>query len=129
TPWRAAVVVPLRPLLAEPGAVEGTTLGLVAAGPDEGRARVAVLAADGSELASRPVDLPAGGAPLVLPLVGLLEGLDRAQVAGLSVGSAAGAHAGLEVVLADPDGELVAGTSLPGPQPPTSQVRLVRDRS
>ena len=127
-PWRSPVVLPLAGLLAEPGALEGSVLGLLAAGDAAGRARVAVLDAEGTELASRPVDLPAGGAPLGLPLTTLLEGVDPALAASVSVGSAAGVHLGLRVAVPDPDGELVAGTSVPGPRPASAQVRLVRQR-
>ncbi len=127
TPWRSAVALPLVDLLGEAGALEGTTLGLLSAGDGAGRARVAVLDADGEELVSRPVDLPAGGTPLGLPLAGLLEGLDPAAVASVQVGSAAGVHVGLSVLLPDADGALVAGTSVPGPLPAAPQVRLVRD--
>ena len=127
SPWRSSVVLPVRALLAEAGGSEGTTLGLVASRASGGRARVAVLDAAGQELASQPVDLPAAGAPVGLTLAQLAVGLDPAQVASLAVGSATGVHLGLAVQLPDVDGPLVAGTSVPGPQPPTSQVRLVRD--
>ncbi len=126
SPWRPVVVLPLAGLLAEPGGLEGTTLGLLAAGDEGGRARVAVLDGDGQELVSRPVDLPSGQAPLGLALSGVLEGLDPAQAASLAVSSAAGVHLGVDLVLADPDGDLVAGTSVPGPQDATTSVRLVR---
>jgi len=126
-PWRSSVVLPVGPLLAEVGGAEGTTLGLVAPGAGGGRARVALLDAAGQELASQPVDLPADGAPVGLTLAQLAAGLDPALVASLAVGSATGVHLGLSVQLPDVDGPLVAGTSVPGPQPPTSQVRLVRD--
>ena len=126
-PWRSTVVLPVRALLVEAGGAEGTTLGLVAAGPGAGRARVAVLDPAGEELASRPVDLPAAGAPAGVTLARLLQGLDPARVASLAISSATGVHLGLAAELPDADGPLVAGTSVPGPQPPTSQVRLVRD--
>jgi hypothetical protein len=48
-------------------------------------------------------------------------------VSALAVSSATGVQLGLEVVLADPDGDLVAGTTVPGPRPSSTQVRLVRD--
>ncbi|MGJ7440283.1 DUF5719 family protein [Aquipuribacter sp. MA13-6] len=123
--WTTPVRVPLGALL-EASAVPDATVSLVGRGDAAGEARLQVVDADGQELTSAPVVLPAGGAPVDVALVDLLDEVDPAAVEALVVRSATGVHIGVRASVADGDGPLTAGTSVPGAPPAPDVVRLVR---
>lgn len=126
SPWSRPVALPLGPLLSQDGAVDGAVLSVLPAGDRATVARLTALDGDGGSLGSTSVAVPAGGAPVELPLPDVLAGVDREALASLEVTSAAGVHLGVRVSLDDADGTLLGATSVPGASGPAPAVRLVR---
>jgi len=124
--WTTPVRLPLSALAGRLVAPTYLTLSLVAGGEEAGEARLQVLDADSRELTALPVELPAGGAPVDVALGDLLDGVDAEAVDSLVVRSATGVHIGMRASVTDPDGPLVAATSVPGAPPAPETVRLLR---
>ncbi|WP_380167494.1 DUF5719 family protein [Jannaschia sp. R86511] len=125
--WTSPVRLPLAGFAEGPLASAGLVLSLLAGDDETGEARLQLLDAEGQELSSVPVELPADGRPAAVDLTGLLEQPEAEGADALVVRSATGVHIGLRATVADADGPLTAGTTVPGAPPPALTVRLVRD--
>jgi hypothetical protein len=127
-PWTDPVALDLSAVRAEPEGLDALALSVLAAEGAATTGRVALVDADGAELAVRPFDLPAGSSGLLEVSLSRLAATadDPAAVAAVVVTADEPVHLAVRARLADADGSLLGATTLPPPAQPSPVVRLVR---